>query len=149
MSSAVTVGKAVSQHYRIKSGRQGVFLVPTGGITYTCGTGAGSNGSWTQMTSSLNVGGADGLLVAVHAYYGGANISWSTSIGIGGAGAEQTICEFVYAGASAPGPVEHVLPFPILIPGGSRIAARGWAGSGTPTVSCWVSIIPIDALEAF
>lgn len=102
-----------------------MFGFPAGTMT-TLGTSGttGTAGPWVQMWAA----GAQPLNVLLRRIVfrngnGFANVAGTLDLGSGGAGAEAVIGQFRIVGDNA-GTGELRLPVPLLIPGGTRVAAR-------------------------
>lgn len=104
----------------------------TGAVTLTAPGSTNTKGAWTQLSAAAPFDVA-GLWVMCAS--GGANGAALFDIGVGGAGSEQVVVPNVPArrvGGANYG--SGVIPLPVAIPAGSRIAARYQSSATTNTL---------------
>lgn len=133
----------------LKTSGGGYYLIPAGPAVGTNVVGpasAGTYGNWTQMLASAA---ADLFITGLSFEYPNQNNNYyQWDIGVGGAGSETSVGE-VKIGSIPSSSNPHppvILPFPIPVASGSRIAVRV-AYSGTIATTVPVSLLCINQAD--
>lgn len=108
----------LASHPMVSTASAWVVAVPTGGSAHTMG-------DWVQLVASTAID-ADLIRLRFGGHYAGGSASPALmDIGVGAEDAEVVILPTVDVGGSD---AHHTLMFPVVIPAGSRIAARAQGG---------------------
>jgi hypothetical protein len=110
-------------------------------ITVTAGNAAHTKGAWIQLIASTPYD-AYGIWVSIEGLSANnTNTAYLVDIGVGPAGSEQVVLPNLDAwGADSTGWAIRLYWFPVYIPAGSRIAARGQSVTASKTCRVMVAL---------
>lgn len=139
--------------YRIKAGATGAYILPdrsTGGVAIgNTGTSYTTFNSWFQITASTP---SNALFVMVNMWAQSLGYLYSVQIGVGAAGSEVPVFDtaFVQGGYANDNTQTFMLPIPVYVPSGSRMAMRATCTQGSAqNVSVVLTMVPTASLETY
>ncbi|MFH0900594.1 MAG: hypothetical protein V2A73_08195, partial [Pseudomonadota bacterium] len=115
----------------------GAATADSGGVSVDCGAAAWTKGAYSQIVAATTYP-CKALLVAYGNQKNGTRTAtgFGIDIAIGGAGSEKIVLPDLYCSCYGSGglpPGSMIMPLPIAIPAGVRLAARGSCGTTDAT----------------